>query len=315
MNASPNAQDKSPTARDYGLFAVVVLSWSASWYAIKLQIGDVSEHTSLFWRFAIAAACMWLWVAIVRARIRFDVQTHFVFAGMGLFIFCLNFTLFYFGGAYLISGLLSVVFSLASIVNLIMAAALARQAPRGRVVLGALMGVAGIALMFAPEIAGQSWTGGAALGLALCIAGTVCFCIGSQISAALQARSIPVVSASAWGMSYGATASLIFALVQGHSVAINWSVNYVGSLLFLAIISSVMAFWSYLSLVGSIGAGRAGYTTVMFPVLALFISALFEGYGFPPLAIAGLAFVLAGNVLVLGRSRPRRSALPQPPKS
>lgn len=88
-----------------------------------------------------------------------------------------------------------------------------------------------------------------------------------------------------------------------------WTLPYLGSLIFLAVVSSVIAFWSYLNLVGSIGAGRAGYATVIFPVVALVISALLEGYAFPTIAIAGLALVLIGNVLVLGR--PGRVQLPK----
>lgn len=246
---------------------------------------------------------MWIWVLVAREKTRFSVQAHLAFAALGLFIFSLNFTLFYFGGNYLISGLLSVVFSLASIINLIMAAVLARTTPRPRVAAGAALGVCGIAMMFWPEIAGQSWTGTGILGLALCVGGTISFCIGSQISAALQARSTPVIPASAWGMTYGAGFNLLFTLLQDDSLAIEWTTAYVGSLFFLAIVSSVIAFWSYLNLVGSIGAGRAGYATVIFPVLALIISALLEGYLFPAIAIAGLVMVLLGNILVLGRSR------------
>lgn len=302
-----SAQDRIPAAKDYLLFVAVVLSWSGSWYAIKLQLGTVAESTSLFWRFVIAALCMWIWVRIAGERIRFPRNLHIGFAALGLFIFSLNFTLFYFGGNFLISGLLSVVFSLASIINLVMAAALSRKMPRLKVLAGALLGFCGIALMFSPQIVGQSWTGSGVVGLALCIGGTISFGIGSQVSAALQARAIPVISASAWGMTYGAGFNLLFTMLQGRSLAIEWTAAYLGSLLFLAIVSSVIAFWSYLNLLGRIGAGRAGYATVVFPVVALVISALLEDYRFSAVAFAGLALVLLGNLLVLARSRQKRT--------
>ncbi len=288
------------TAFDYVLYAALVLSWSASWYALSLQVGTVAVQTSLFWRFAIAASIMWAWVYIKREPMRFPVKLHLAFSGMGLFIFCLNFMLFYYGSAYLISGLLSVVFSLASVFNLAFGFVIARRVPQGRVLFGALIGIAGIGFMFWPEIAGQSWTGNAAFGLALCVLGTLSFCTGSQISASLQQREISVLSASAWGMTYGAVFSAIMSLVLGHSLALKFSQVYLGSLIFLAVISSVIAFWAYLTLVGRIGAGRSGYATVMFPVLALLISAIFEGYTFPAVAIVGLGLVMLGNVLVLG---------------
>ncbi|MEL6503839.1 MAG: DMT family transporter [Pseudomonadota bacterium] len=290
---------------DWLLYIVLVCSWSASWYALSLQVGQVAVPTSLFWRFVIAASIMWVWVGLRKAKgkpglpdaNRFTL--HMAFAGMGVFIFSLNFALYYWASAYLISGLLSVMFSLASVFSLVLTALFTRSKPPLPVVLGALIGVTGIALMFAPEIAGQDWATGTLLGLALCTGGTLSFCLGSQISARLQRQSIPVVPASAWGMTYGALFSGLTAVAGGNSLAIIWEPVYLGSLIFLAIVSSVIAFWSYLTLVGRIGAGRAGYATVVFPVLALCISAVMEGYGFPALAMVGLVLVLAGNVLVL----------------
>lgn len=300
MNLELLPAERRLTAYDYVLYAALVLSWSASWYALSLQVGTVAVQTSLFWRFAIAAAIMWAWVLIKREPKWFPVKLHLAFSGMGLFIFCLNFMLFYYGAAYLISGLLSVVFSLASIFNLVLGFLIARRVPQGRVLAGALIGISGIALMFWPEIADQSWTGKAAIGLGLCIVGTISFCIGSQISALLQDHKIPVLPASAWGMTYGAVFSAIMSLGLGHSLAPEFSVVYISSLVFLAVVSSVIAFWAYMTLIGRIGSSRSSYATVMFPVLALVISAVFEGYAFPAIAIAGLALVMLGNILVLG---------------
>ncbi len=288
------------TLFDYVLYVALVLSWSGSWYALALQVGNVAVQTSLFWRFVIAALIMWGWVALKGQPMRFARNRHLAFAGMGLFIFCLNFTLFYYGSIYLISGLLSVVFSLASVFNLLFGLVFGGRKPRLRVVVGACIGVAGITLMFLPELQGHSIASQGLIGLALCVSGTISFCIGSQISAFLQRQNVPVLSASAWGMSYGAMFSGLGALALGHSLAPEFSPVYLGSLIFLAVISSVIAFWAYLTLIGRIGAGRSGYATVMFPVLALVISSVFEGYGFPPVAIFGLVCVMAGNVLVLG---------------
>ena len=79
------------------------------------------------------------------------------------------------------------------------------------------------------------------------------------------------------------------------------------SLVYLAIGASVIAFASYLTLLRRIGAARAGYATVLFPIVALAISTLVEGYVWTPLAILGVALALAGNVLVL-----RRRSAPAP---
>jgi len=58
-------------------------------------------------------------------------------------------------------------------------------------------------------------------------------------------------------------------------------------------------------LVQKIGAGRAGYTSVIFPIIALLLSTLFEGYRWTPLAGLGLVLVLSGNLILLLKRKPR----------
>jgi drug/metabolite transporter (DMT)-like permease len=60
-----------------------------------------------------------------------------------------------------------------------------------------------------------------------------------------------------------------------------------------------MAFGAYLTLLGRIGADRAAYATVLFPLVALAISTVVEDYAWTPTALIGVALVLAGNLLVL----------------
>jgi len=80
-----------------------------------------------------------------------------------------------------------------------------------------------------------------------------------------------------------------------------WTVSYVGSLLYLAIFASVLGFTFYLTLLGRIGADRAAYATVLFPIVALTLSTVFEGYEWTMLSLIGVVVVLAGNLLVLSR--------------
>jgi drug/metabolite transporter (DMT)-like permease len=78
---------------------------------------------------------------------------------------------------------------------------------------------------------------------------------------------------------------------------------YLGGLIYLAVIASVIAFACYLTLLGRIGSARAGYATVMFPVAALLVSTVLEDFTWGPEALTGLACVIAGNLLVLRRGR------------
>ncbi|THF58940.1 DMT family transporter [Ollibium composti] len=297
--SQPAARDRAFEPRDYGLYALTVIAWSLSWFAIRLQVGTVPNEVNLVWRFGIATALMFVWVVASGRRIRFPLREHVRFAGLGVLMFSTNFLLFYYAAGYLVSGLLSVVFSLASVVNILLAAVVLHETPSPRVLAGGLIGFFGIALMFSPEIAAHGLSGATVIGLALCVAGTLCFCLGNQISAAGLRRGVPLIPMTAWGMVYGTLFSALLALFLGRPFIVEPTISYLGSLLFLAVISTVIAFSAYLTLLSRIGPARAGYATVLFPIFALLVSTVMEGYQWTAYAFAGLVFVAAGNVLVI----------------
>ena len=306
-DTAPLRDEAGLDAGDLGLYGLTVLAWGFSWYAIKLQVGSVPPEVSVFWRFVLAAAVTMGWAMLRGARLRFAPKTHLRFAALGALIFSTNFTLFYCGGATVPSGLLSVVFSLTAVFNILLAFLIFGQRISRRVMGGAALGFIGVALLFRPQImgTGAAFDAQAFIGLGFCIAGTLSFCFGSMVSASNQRIGIPVLSASAWGMTYGALLLGAFSLARGHSFAVPMTLPYLGGLAYLAIVASVIAFACYLTLIGRIGSARAGYSTVMFPVVALLVSTVMEGFEWGPGALAGLGCVLAGNLLVLRRTRSR----------
>jgi drug/metabolite transporter (DMT)-like permease len=286
-----------------GLYALIVWCWGTSWYALHLQLGVVPPEVALVWRFIGATLAMFLWCLIDRTPLAFPLAAHGRFALQGLLLFSSNFLLFYYGGAMLHSGLLAVVFSTASIINLMLGAAFFGQKLEIKVAMGALLGFSGIALIFWPEIttSAAGFDQPALLGLGLCLAGTLSFCLGNFVSASNQKLGLPIKSSNAWGMLYGVVWLAFLAFVQGKPFIFDFSLRYVGSLIYLVIFSTVIAFWTYLTLLGRVGAARAGYATVLFPILALAVSSLLENYQWSTYAIGGIALVALGNVLVLRR--------------
>jgi drug/metabolite transporter (DMT)-like permease len=80
---------------------------------------------------------------------------------------------------------------------------------------------------------------------------------------------------------------------------------YVLSLLYLSLAGTALAFGLYLALIKRIGASRAAYSSVLFPVVALAVSTVFESYAWSLPAIIGLAVLVAGNALALGGANRR----------
>ena len=284
------------SSRDYLLYASIIFVWSTSWLPLKWQVGVVAPEVSILWRFIIAAAICVAVAYFRHARLSFDFKTHGFFLLLGLFIFSTNFTLFYYAGQYVTSALLAVVFSTASLVNIMLISVIYRTRPKIGQLFASVTGLTGVAFIFWPELQVSEQ---AITALLLCIAGTLSFCSGNLVSAHIQKRGISVLSANSWGMMYGCGILTIAALVRGQPFIIEPTALYLGSLLWLSVFGSVIAFFSYLSLVGSIGAGRAGYATVVFPVFALLISTFFEAYQWTVPALIGIGLVLAGNVLMI----------------
>ena len=296
-------QRRALDAPDLSLFAGTVLIWSTTWLALKFQLGTVDPQVSIVWRFLIAAPLMFLVCKLAGAPLLFPWRMHLRFAALGLFLYSTNFILFYNAGYYVVSGLIAVIFSLASLTNIALGMLFLGEPLRLRVGLGALLGLCGVVLMFWREIDGGSLGGGALIGLGLGFLGCLSFSTGNVIAARVQRDGVPVLSANAWGVSYGVLVNATVALIAGSAFIIEPTPRYVLSLLWLAIPGSVLAFWMYLALLGRIGADRAGYTTVLSPVLALVVSTVVEDYRWSAPAIAGLVLVAAGNVLVLTRKK------------
>jgi drug/metabolite transporter (DMT)-like permease len=284
-----------------GLYVATVFLWGVSWIGIKAQVGVVAPEMSVLWRFLLAALVTWGWVLATGHRVRFSLADHLRFVVVGCCLFSFNFVSFYYGAIPTPSGLLSVVFSLASIFNLVLGFIIFRQRVEPRLALGGALGFSGIGLLFWPQIAGAGFNAAALWGLALCVLGTLFFCSGNMMSTVVQRRGVPLLSANAWAMTYGCAVLLALNLLRGNAFIIEPTLKYIGSLLYLSIGASVLAFMSYLTLLRRLGAARAGYATVLFPIVALAVSTLIEGYQWTALAVMGVALALLGNILVLRR--------------
>ena len=281
---------------DYLLYAVVIFGWSTSWLPLKWQLGVVSPEISLIWRFIIASALMTIITLAMGYPMKVKLKEHLKFLGLGLCLFSMNFNLFYHGGLYATSGLLAVVFSTASLVNIFLVSIISRTIPKLMMVIAAIMGFVGVGMIYAPQFeAGPE----ALTSLSLCLVGTLFFCTGNMISSASQKNGISVMTANSWGMFYGVIILTAISLIRGHEFEIEMTARYIGSLFWLAIFSSVLAFTAYLMLVGRIGSGKAGYATAIFPIGALLISTFYEDYHWSLMSAAGLALVVGGNIVML----------------
>jgi drug/metabolite transporter (DMT)-like permease len=285
------------------LYLASVLIWGSTWYAIKFQLGVVAPEVSLVYRFALAAVILLVFCALTRRSLKYSLQQHGFIALQGLFLFSSNYLVFYWATGLLTSGIVALMFSTVILMNIINGAIFLRTAVSLRVILGTCFGIAGIASVFWAELGEINNNADTWQGLWMCLLATWFASIGNIISARNQKSGIPVIQTNTWGMGYGALVMAIYAAFSGASFNYDPGFGYGVSLIYLAVFGSILAFGSYLTLVGRIGADKAAYTAVLFPVIALGISTIFENYQWSLRAVFGFALVLLGNYIVLTKSK------------
>jgi drug/metabolite transporter (DMT)-like permease len=235
--------------------------------------------------------------------LKFSARQHGYIALQGLFLFSSNYLVFYWATGLLTSGIVALMFSTVILMNIINGAIFMRAPVRARVVVGACFGIVGIAGIFWSEVSGVGDNANTWRGLWMCLLATWFASVGNIISARNQKHAIPVIQTNAWGMAYGALIMAVYAAVSGAHFNFDPSISYSLSLLYLSVFGSILAFGCYLTLIGRIGADKAAYAAVLFPVIALGLSTLFEDYQWTLRAGFGFLLVLLGNYIVLTRAR------------
>ena len=288
-------------ANIFFLYGSTVIIWGTTWLAIKFQLGSVDPMVSVLYRFIAAALTLFLYCRLRGLQMRFHLKDHIFMALQGLVLFSVNYWLIYLAEVHVTSGLVAVIFSGIVFMNMINGAVLLGSPIRSNVVLGGAIGVLGIVLVFWPQLISFSLSDKTAVGLVLSVASTFMASLGNIISARHQQNNLPVIQTNAYGMAYGAAIMGAISFISGKTFSFEMSLSYVGSLFYLSLFGTVIAFGCYLKLIGKIGADRAAYATMLFPIVALGISTVYEGYQWAPHNIVGMAVVLIGNWLVLSK--------------
>lgn len=283
------------------LYLLVVLIWGTTWIAIVMQQGTVAVTASIFYRFALAASVMMIALIVSRRLSRISFRDHLFCLAQGFCVFAFNFYCFYHAAAYVSSGIESVIFSMAVLFNAINGLIFFRQKLHPNFIPASILGLSGIVALFWHDLMAAEIAPGLLQGVGLSLLGTYGFSLGNMISSRHQRRGLDIFSTNAYAMSYGAAIMGILTLVQGASFTIELNSRYLGSLFYLAIFGSVIAFAAYFSLVGRIGANQAAYSTLLFPLVALTISTVYENYIWHSNAIFGLVLILLGNLVMFYR--------------
>ena len=164
---------------------------------------------------------------------------------------------------------------------------------------GAILGLVGVAVLSGGEVLKAGFDGRAALGVGLALIATTASAFGNFFAWKGQTHGSTAIPSTAWAMAYGTGLLALYGLATGVEFTIDPSFTYVGSLLYLSVFGSVIAFGLYFTIARVIGYAMASYISALTPPIAMLVSVLFEGARFGWPALAGLVLVLSGQALLI----------------
>ena len=286
-------------------FLLITLIWGSTWIVIRDQLGPVPPSWSITYRFIIAGAAMFAYARWTGAPLRIGREGHRLAILFGVPQFFLNFNFVYWAEHHITSGLVAVVFALLMVPNSALAWLFLKQKVSGRFVLGSAIALAGVALLFAQEMrASGAEPGEVLLGIGLTLLGVLSASAANVMQAGSALRARPIASMLAWGMFYGVIANAVTAFLLFGPPVVEGRAGYWVGLFYLGLAASALAFTIYFGILRIVGPGKAAYSSLLVPIVAMALSTFFEGYRWSAPAAAGGLLALVGLVIALRSSRP-----------
>lgn len=275
--------------------------WGSTWIAITFQLGHVAAEASVFYRFLLASLLVFAWCGARRLPVRFDARQHAWLALQGVLMFSVSYLFVYYAEENVVSGLVAVGYSASPLLALVGMRVFFGTPMTRPLAAGAVLGMAGITLVFWPEFAHLQGDRRTAIGALHTAVAVIVSALGSMVAYRNQQAKLPLWQTMAWGMLYGSIFSLLVALAGGKPLVFDATAGYVLSLVYLAVLGSIVAFAGYLTLIHRVGATRAGYIGVMVPIVALAISSIFERFVWHAVTVVGILVTVLGNIIILKR--------------
>jgi drug/metabolite transporter (DMT)-like permease len=291
----------------WGLLIVLGLLWGGSFFFARIAVADIPPLWLVFFRVSIAAVALHLYL-IARGQWQLFKESPFLpFLMLGLLNNAIPFSLLFTGQTVLGAGLASILNATTPFLTVIVANILTNDekatAPK---IIGIMLGIAGAILIIDPTNALRAnapiWAYLAVIGATL-----------SYSFAAIYAKRFkgisPVVITA--GQLTGSTILMLPAafLVHGVPAVTSWNSDSWYAALALALASTAFAYTLYFRIIALAGATIASLVTLLVPVSAVLLGALFLGERLAIHEFGGMALIFVGLLVINGKGivlRPAR---------
>lgn len=301
LSPTPEREQKLRPALVIALMALLAVVWGSTWVVIGLGLHDVPPFTGAALRFVLAGLVMaaiapWLARREGGGRAPRGVVWAQAFCQFGF-----NYALVYVSETILPSGLVSVLWATFPLMMALAAHFITkRERLSGRKWTGMLVAFSGVLLLFVTDIAN---VGARGVGMALLVLLAPAAVVWSTLLIKYRASGASSAYLNRDSMLIGAGMLSVLAIAFERGAPVRFTPVAVGSIVYLALFGSVLAFGVYLWLLRSVPAYRLSIISYMVPVFALVLGAVVRGEPLGVTTVTGGALALAGVALTLRRTR------------
>jgi drug/metabolite transporter (DMT)-like permease len=277
-------------------YVAMCLIWGTTWLAIKLGLDGVPPFLGAGLRFAIATVLVGLVLVVRRTAVRPTRGDVISILSQGLLVFWLNYAAVYWAEMRISSGLTAVLFSTMPLTTALLSRFWTRsETLDARAFSGIGIGMMGTLLLFWPD----DRLGAAQIpGMVAALCASISSSIALVVLKRHGGRTDPFVL-NTFAMGLGAACLLAMSGLLERGTNVDWTVLNVGALFYLAIFGSVVAFSLYYWLIKRLDATVVSMSTLITPVIALVVGRVFLDEVMTPLALAGIATILAGVTVAI----------------
>ncbi len=281
------------------LLALLSVFWGGSFFFVELALRDLPTLTIVFFRVAIAAVALHLYLLFKSKKISRDIKIWFNFLIMGLLNNLIPFSLIVWGQVFIEAGLASILNATTPIFTVILAHFLLKDEKMTRnKIFGVVLGLVGVVVLIGLEPL-QGFSQNILAQLAV---------IGAAVSYAFAGiygrrfKDIEAIYTATGMLTSTAIIMLPIALIVDRPWHLSPSFISVLAILGSALVSTVAAYLIYFHILSVAGATNVLLVTMLIPVSAVLLSSLFLGERLHWTAFAGMVLIILALVVVDGRS-------------
>ena len=278
------------------IYILLCIIWGSTWMGIKIGLEDAPPFISLSIRYILSIAILYSIILLKRYKFPADNKDLFKLAYPGLYTYGGSYILVYFGELYISSSLTSVLFVSFPLFVAILSIFIIKTEKLNKIVwLGLILGFIGIAIVFYDSL---QFSGNLFLGCSLVLLSSL-FAGYGMIIHKKDFTNENIYIATALQMSLGLVPMILGALIFENFDDFEFTYKSIGSIIYLSVFGSVIAFLCYYWLLRHITAVMASLVTFITPIVALFIGVGLFGETLPVGTWIGSGIILTGVFLVI----------------